>query len=134
MRTGISVSLLRSTLTAASVLTSVFLLYANTSGAQRLPENVRPEHYALRLSPDLKSATYSGVETIDVTITQPSTTITVNSRELAFHSVKITTAGHEQTATVTLDKDKQQATFTVPEMLPAGKATIADRVQRCPEQ
>ena len=55
---------------------------------------------------------------------QPASTITLNAAEIAFQSVTITASGKEQTATVTLDNDKQQATFTVPDTLPAGNATL----------
>ncbi len=34
---------------------------------QRLPSTVVPEHYELTLTPDLKDATFSGVESIDIT-------------------------------------------------------------------
>ena len=43
-----------------------------TASAQRLPQTVRPEHYTLTLTPDLKAATFSGVETIDVTLAEPT--------------------------------------------------------------
>ncbi len=93
--------------------------------AQRLPDTVRPEHYSIALAPDLKSATYTGKESIDVILREPSATITLNAIEITFKSVKVTSGGKEQTATVALDNDKQQATLTVPDKLPAGKATIA---------
>ena len=109
---------------AVAVLTAV-LVYLSVGHAQRLPGTLRPEHYSLVLTPDLKSATYTGLESIDVTLAEPSTTITLNAIEIVFKSVKVTAAGKEQTATVALDNQKQQATFTVPGPLPAGKATIA---------
>jgi aminopeptidase N len=93
--------------------------------AQRLPDTVRPEHYAITLTPDLKSASYTGKESIDVLLREPSASITLNAIEITFKSVKVTSGGKEQTATVALDNDKQQATLTVPDKLPAGKATIA---------
>jgi aminopeptidase N/puromycin-sensitive aminopeptidase len=95
-----------------------------TSHAQRLPSTVRPQHYSLTLTPDLKAATFTGSEVIDVTLADPTSSITLNAHDLAFQSVKIEAAGKDQTATVTLDKEKQQATFTVPDQLPAGKATL----------
>jgi aminopeptidase N len=92
--------------------------------AQRLAPTVRPEHYALALTPDLKAATFTGSETIDITLDEPANAITLNAIEIAFQSVKITAAGHEQTGTVALDEKKQQATFSFAEKIPAGKATL----------
>ncbi len=103
----------------------VILFSLCTANAQRLSGNVRPEHYSISLAPDIQSATYAGTETIDVVLQQPASSITLNAIEVAFKSVKITAAGNQQTATVALDADKQQATFTLPAQLPAGKATIA---------
>jgi aminopeptidase N/puromycin-sensitive aminopeptidase len=101
------------------------LAWSLTANGQRLPQTVRPEHYDVALTPDLKSATYTGKESIDVVLEEPSATITLNAIEITFKSVKVTSGGKEQTATVALDNDKQQATLTVPDKLPAGKATIA---------
>jgi aminopeptidase N len=88
--------------------------------AQRLPEGVHPEHYSLTLTPDLNAATFSGEETIDVVLDAPSKTVTLNAAEIKFLSVK---AG-SQTAEVSLDSAKEQATFTFPQALPAGKVML----------
>jgi len=98
---------------------------AATVQAQRLPSTVLPRHYSLTLTPDLKAATFSGAETVDLTLSEPTSSITLNAHELTFQSVKVSAAGKEQTAAVSLDADKQQATFTVPSQLPAGKATLS---------
>ena len=89
--------------------------------AQRLPGNVRPDHYSLALAPDLKTATFTGTETIDVTLAAPSKTITLNALELKIDTV---TANGEP-GTVSFDPEKEQATFTFAKVLPAGHATIA---------
>jgi len=96
------------------------------AAAQRLPQTVRPEHYSLALSPDLKAATFAGQETIDVTLAQPANTITLNAAEIMFKSVTATVAGGSAIAgTVSLDAAKEQATFTFPSALPAGKVKLA---------
>ena len=114
--------------------------------AQRIPTNAHPEHYTLHLTPDLKAATFSGDETIDVTLDKPSTTITLNAAEIQFKSV--TAVVHTSTpnhplgsehppkpnmtavdaqsnlpATVSLDPAKEQATFTFPQPL-SGHVTL----------
>jgi aminopeptidase N/puromycin-sensitive aminopeptidase len=90
-----------------------------TASAQRLSSGVHPEHYTLALTPDLKAATFTGSETIALTLDHPSTAITLNAAEIKFLSV---TAG-PQTAKVSLDPGKEQATFTFPQPL-SGKATL----------
>jgi aminopeptidase N len=95
--------------------------------AQRLPGGVHPEHYSLTLTPDLKAATFAGEETIDVVLDRPSATITLNAAEIKFLSVKGSTASSSdaQTAQVSLDSEKEQAVFTFPRELPAGKVKLA---------
>ena len=94
--------------------------------AQRLPKTVLPEHYTLALTPDLKAATFAGDETIDVMLSAPSKTITLNAIEVAFKSVTASAGtGMAKAATVSLDPDKEQATFTFPAELPAGKVKLA---------
>jgi len=39
--------------------------------AQHLPGGIHPEHYSLALTPDLKAATFSGSEMLDVTLDAP---------------------------------------------------------------
>jgi aminopeptidase N len=72
----------------------------------------------------LKAATFSGVESIDVKLAEPANHILLNAAEIAFESVSVTADGKKQRATVSLDKAKEQATFSLPERLPAGKATL----------
>src|SRR5271170_4364459 len=141
----------RSTLlTLSAVFLATNFAATHTANAQRLPTNVRPEHYSLILTPDLLAASFRGEETIDVSLETPSKTITLNAAEITFGEVKayvlpvtaysygklesqpvaltaLEADKHPQIAQVTLDATKQQATFTFPNELPAGKVTLAIR-------
>ncbi len=108
----------------AAVSLAAMLLSQVSLHAQRLPTSVRPDHYKLTLTPDLKKATFTGDEFIDVTLNQPMSAITLNAAEIDFQTVTAKAGGKEQTAKVALDKDKQQATFTFPAELPSGEATL----------
>ena len=96
------------------------LVCLGAADAQRLPGNVRPEHYSLKIAPEIAQATFSGSETIDVTLAAPSATITLNAIELKILSV----TGGGQTGQVSFDPAKEQATFTFAQPLPAGRATL----------
>jgi aminopeptidase N len=104
---------------------AVLLLFAAPAlVAQRLPTNVRPEHYTLHLTPDIDKATFSGDETIDVTLAQPAESITLNAAEIQFQSVTANAGKREIKADVSLDAAKEQATFTFPGTLPAGPVKL----------
>ena len=110
---------------AALLLLLLASVAFQSASAQRLPDTVLPTHYAISLEPDLKAATYSGNETIDVVLKTNTRSITLNSIEVAFQSVSVSAAGVTQTASVSLDPQKQQATLTVPKPIPAGTATLS---------
>src|SRR5215471_5397303 len=99
-------------------------LFVQDANAQRLPDTVRPQHYSLILTPDLKAATFTGSEKIDVQIQKPVDSITLNAIEIKFQSVKTKLNGKTLEAVVTADTDKQQATFNFHQQLPTGKLTL----------
>ena len=94
------------------------------SFGQRLPQDVQPEQYTLALTPDLKSATFSGRESIALRLKQPAHEITLNAIEIEFQRVSASTNGKDFPATVSLDKVKQQASFHFEQALPAGDVTL----------
>jgi len=111
--------------TALLPLALLVCLLPATAGAQRLATTIQPQHYALTLTPDLKAATFSGAETIDITLAEPTSSITLNAIEIAFQAVTVSAGGQQQAASVSLDEQKQQATFKFPAPVPAGKATLS---------
>ena len=103
---------------------AVLLVMATPAAAQRLPGTVVPEHYTLAFEPDLAKETFKGHESIRVTLTEPGTSITLHAAEIMFGEVTITSGGRTQVAKVTTDPKSETATFTVPERLGEGQATI----------
>jgi aminopeptidase N/puromycin-sensitive aminopeptidase len=110
---------------AATFIVGLISFATETQG-QRLPHTMRPEHYKLWLTPDLKAATFSGDESIEVTLAQPTRAITLNAAYITFKNISAMTEGARSVSgAVTLDPEKEQATFTFPTELPAGKVTLA---------
>ena len=111
-------------MTRALKTLAILLVLTTPAAAQRLPGTVVPEHYTLSFEPDLAKETFRGRESIRVTLTEPSTTITLHAAEITFGEVTITSGGRTQIAKVTTDAKNETATFTVPERLGEGQATI----------
>src|SRR4051812_38714222 len=92
--------------------------------AQRLPDTVVPSHYDMAVTPNLAAATFAGSERISVTLKKPSSTIVLNAAEIEFDKVTIKSGALTEQARVSLDRTREQATFTVDRALPAGTADI----------
>src|SRR3954463_6005015 len=90
----------------------------------RLPRGIVPEHYTLKVTPDLAKATFAGEESIDVRVEQPTDRIVLNAAEITFDSVTVEAGGTKQAARVALDEKTEMATLTVPKAIAAGPATL----------
>ena len=118
-------------LAVAGVVVGLGVVAAGRVEAQRLPGGVRPEHYSLTITPDLKAATFAGSETIEVVLDAPTTAITLNAAEIEFSEVRGANIKSNaeaptiwQTAAVTLDSAKEQVTFNFSQPLSAGRVTL----------
>ncbi len=100
------------------------LLLTCFATAQRLPEGTAPESYKLMFSPDFTNNTFMGEETIQVRLLKPTSQIVLNALELDLQQVSITDGQGMQKAKVALDKQKETATLTADNSIPAGPATI----------
>ena len=94
-----------------------------------LPTSVRPHAYRLVLTPDLEAATFAGDVEIDVTIVEPTSTVTLNAAELEITFAELNDAspdaGYALAPTgIALDAAEERATLTFPEPLPPGPATL----------
>jgi aminopeptidase N len=109
------------------VSTIFFTGLSSEANAQRLPLNVKPVHYTLELAPDLTHATFTGRESIDVTIAEATDAITLNAAEIKFEKVTAVVDGKTLTAKVSADEKKEQATLDFGQKLAAGKLRIEIR-------
>jgi aminopeptidase N len=92
--------------------------------AQRLPIDVRPDHYDLAFDVDLGRARFEGTETIRVRLSEPTARVVLHAVEIDIHEVTIASGGAMQKARVAFDKATETATLTVSATIPAGTASI----------
>ena len=107
-----------------TLITVLIILIAQTARAQRLPDGVTPVHYDIIVAPDLAAATFTGEARIQVQLSRAASAIVLNAAEITFGEVTVSSGGRTQKATVTSDNVKEQATITVPALLPTGAAAI----------
>jgi aminopeptidase N len=110
---------------AATILIGVgLLLTALPASAQRLPADVKPDRYDLAFTVDVAGARFEGTETIQVRVAQATSRIVLHALDLTFQETTVGDGAAAQKAAVTLDKDAQTATLTVPRPLPPGPASV----------
>jgi len=102
----------------------ILLFCATLASAQRLPELASPENYQLTFTPNFGTDKFTGDETIRVHVLKPTSQIVLNSADIDFQSVTLTSGGGTQTAEVTLDKEKEMATLAFDKEIPAGTASL----------
>ena len=87
----------------------------------RLPTSVTPERYQIRLTPNLKTFTFAGEETITLSIHEPVKEISFNAAELTISQATVTGVdGKAIVATVRLDDLNERATCIFPQTLAPG--------------
>ncbi|MHB8573821.1 MAG: M1 family metallopeptidase [Dehalococcoidia bacterium] len=92
--------------------------------AFRLPHDVLPKRYELRLTPDIANSRFAGEETVSVEVTAPVRTITLNAIELDIHTAELTANGRKHAATVSLDEATERAVLTFTDEIPVGPAQL----------
>ena len=105
-------------------LLAILLLPVSLCSAERLPNNVVPNHYALTFTPDFANNTFAGDETIDVHIVAPTSNIVLNALELEIQSVTVNSSGKELPATVIPHAESESIVLQLSSEVPAGEATI----------
>ncbi|WP_245871662.1 M1 family metallopeptidase [Candidatus Nitrosotenuis aquarius] len=75
---------------------------------------VTPIHYDLTFEPIFSNFTFEGKETIDVKITKPTSTITLNSAELKIKKCTVESAGKSYVGQTILDEKNEALTIKIP--------------------
>ncbi len=96
--------------------------FASTPG--KLPKEVVPEQYAIRIAPDIEKLAFTGSETVQLDVRKPVTRLVLNALEMEIASASVDGQVLPKEA-IALDAAQQTLTFTLPNELPAGKHELA---------
>src|SRR5215469_6085172 len=90
----------------------------------RLPKNVTPRRYEIRLTPDLKNFTFQGQVDIAVVVNEATDDVVLNALELEIDKVVAERAGKSLTAKAELETAKERAHLRFAEKLAPGDWTL----------
>jgi aminopeptidase N len=91
--------------------------FATTPG--KLPKQVRPETYAIRIAPDLQKLTFTGSETVKLDVQKPATKLVLNALDLAITAASVDGKPLD-TAAIKLDPKEETLTLALPAEISAG--------------
>ena len=90
----------------------------------KLPKHVVPEEYAIRITPDPKKLTFTGSETIKVTVQKPTRELVVNAADIEIAKAAVNGKAVPKSA-IKLDRKAETLTITAPNELTPGTHTLA---------
>jgi aminopeptidase N len=92
----------------------------------QLPRGVRPLHYDIAIAPDAQEARFSAQAAIELEITAPTSSITLNAADLAFRRATLAPrAGAPLEAKIAVDARAQTATFSFARPLARGRYQLS---------
>jgi len=106
-------------LAAVALLALAFSIPASAQDEReiRLPNNVRPSHYEITVTPNIQGLTFTGDVTIDVNVAEQTNEIVLNAVNLEFSRVRL---DGRTTPQVRFDEETQTAHFTFQRPVTAG--------------
>ncbi len=96
---------------------------ASTPG--KLPKDVIPRAYAVRVEPNLETRACKGSEIIDIEAVRPVRKIVLNALDLTISGAVLSGGKAPMPLTAAMDAGEQTVTLALPEELPAGKYQLA---------
>ncbi|HEY2626885.1 MAG TPA: M1 family metallopeptidase, partial [Candidatus Udaeobacter sp.] len=94
------------------------------STAGKLPKQVVPTEYSIRIIPDLEKLTFTGSETVKLNVHAPVRELVLNALELEIARASVDDKNLPQSA-VEIDRSTELLTLTLPSELAAGDHTLA---------
>ena len=95
------------------------------TASYKLPETATPEHYVIRLTPDLTQFTFTGEETISITVHEATPILVLNACELTIQQVSLADeTGASQAGRATLDEPNERAVLEFPQVISPGRYTL----------
>ena len=96
--------------------------FASTPG--KLPKEVRPTEYAIRIVPDIDKLTFAGLETIQLDVQKPVAQLVLNALEMEVTAASVDKQPLKKKSIV-LNAADQTLTLILPNDLPLGKHELA---------
>ena len=100
-----------------------------TQTSYRLPTSVRPQRYEICLTPNLDDFTFTGEQSVQIEVSQPTSAIVVNAAELEIGCAAVVLGDGRtvEAADVTYDEEAETATLAFAAEVPVGAATLTTR-------
>src|ERR1700676_694051 len=97
---------------------------ADSSQDYRLPKNVTPRRYDIRLTPDLTAFTFQGEVSVAIVVNETTDDVVLNALELEIDKVTAERAGKSLGAKAEMEPAKERAHLRFAEKLSAGEWTL----------
>jgi aminopeptidase N len=90
----------------------------------RLSKNIIPLEYDIELKPDLENFTFSGIETITLSVLKKTKIITLHSKEIEIDTADLLINKNKIFGKINYDKKSETVSFVFPKIIPAGKVKL----------